>query len=234
MIAQHVKEFSKNAYRYDEHTALQQTIAQYLLNHVTSHPSTVLDLGCGSGAIYKQLPWHVQQFTGIDCARGMCDLHPQDTSVNVICDDFENASLWNAQTYDLIISSSALQWATALEGLIQEMAASCKEGAFAIFCDKTFETLYTLSKLPTFLPNAEHLKSLFSEHFDAHYEVKRYQLTFDSPRDIFAYIKKSGVSGGQRRLSFCDTKRIMQEYPHHYLEFEVLFVWGSSKKYNAS
>jgi malonyl-CoA O-methyltransferase len=41
---------------------------------------------------------------------------------------------------------------------------------------------------------------------------------------MFRYIKQSGVSGGERKLSYTQTKQLMENYPLKYLEFEVLFI----------
>ena len=232
MIAHHIKEFSKNAPSYDDYTALQQEIARYLLSHIKTKPQTVLDLGCGSGAIFKNLPWEVVHFTGVDNASGMCELHPKSPKVEILCEDFESPTLFSQLTpsYDLLISSSALQWARNLETLMAHMSVTCKEGAFAIFTDKTFETIYTMSGLSSFLPNANTLVPLFEKHFTCKHEIKTYRLFFEDNLSKFRYIKKSGVSGGKRRLSVVQTKALIQNYPHDYLEFEVLFVWGVSKK----
>ena len=55
-------------------------------------------------------------------------------------------------------------------------------------------------------------------------EVIRYSLSFDSVRDMFRYIKRSGVSGNRNVLTYKGTKRLMETYPLDYLEFEVLFI----------
>lgn len=232
MTAKHIKEFSKNAYRYDDYTALQQDIAHYLVSHITNNPKTILDLGCGSGAVFKNIVWQIERFTGVDSAQGMCDLHPTGNEVEVICEDFESSTLLSKLTlpYDLLVSSSALQWANDIETLISQMVFTCKEGAFAIFTDKTFETIYAMSQLPIFLPNAQNLVEMFATHFTCNYEIKTFRLFFDDNLSKFRYIKKSGVSGGQRRLNVTQTKALIQNYPHEYLEFEVLFVWGTPKE----
>ena len=233
MTAKHIKEFSKNAYRYDDYTALQQDIAHYLVSHITNNPKTILDLGCGSGAVFKNIVWQIERFTGVDSAQGMCDLHPTCNEVEIICEDFESPTLLSKLTppYDLLVSSSALQWASDIEALITQIALSCKEGAFAIFTDKTFETIYTMSELPTFLPSAKALVYSFEKNFECHHEIKMFRLFFDDNLSKFRYIKKSGVSGGQRHLNVAQTKALIQNYPHKYLEFEVLFLWGMSKKF---
>ena len=55
-----------------------------------------------------------------------------------------------------------------------------------------------------------------------------YKLEFGNKKDLFDYIKKSGVSG-KKSLSFSDSKKLYKEYDLNYLEFEVIFVKTVSK-----
>jgi malonyl-CoA O-methyltransferase len=52
----------------------------------------------------------------------------------------------------------------------------------------------------------------------------QYKLEFDSVREMFRYIKRSGVSGNRNLLGFKEMKKLMNEYPLNYLEFEVVFI----------
>ena len=56
-----------------------------------------------------------------------------------------------------------------------------------------------------------------------------YKLEFDNKKDLFDYIKKSGVSGVNASLDFKDAKKLYKEYNLNYLEFEVIFVKTISK-----
>jgi len=231
MIAKHIHEFSKNAYRYDTHNALQQSIADYLIAGITSKATRVVDLGCGSGAVCKRLTWCYERFVGIDSAPSMCALHPKGDTIKVVCDDFESQAV--LQTFlpcDLLISSSALQWANDLEALLSYVASGAQEIAFAIFTDRTFQTLYDLSGLPSFLPNARGLMETIERSFTCRFEIRTFRLFFEDNLSLFRYIKQSGVSGGQKRLSVAQTKHLIQNYPQRHLEFEVLFVWGVPSK----
>jgi len=46
---------------------------------------------------------------------------------------------------------------------------------------------------------------------------------------MLRYIKESGTSGGEKQLSYKQTKRLLDQYPLDYLEFEVLFVRTQTK-----
>jgi malonyl-CoA O-methyltransferase len=232
MITHCIREFSKNAYRYDEHTSLQQHIAHHLIAGISGTPQTILDLGCGSGAVCKRLHWSYERFIGVDSAPHMCALHPHSETIEVVCEDFENKELFqNRPIIDLLISSSALQWASDIETLLSRISLTCKEIALAIFTDKTFQTIYEMTQIPTFLPNADVLIAMLNERFCCRFERQTFRLHFDDNLSAFRYIKKSGVSGGRKRLSVSQTKALIKDYPHSYLEFEVLFVWGVSKTF---
>lgn len=233
MKLEHIKEFSRHAHSYDLHKSIQKEVAQYLVAAISSHPKTILDIGCGSGEVYKNISWEVEHFDGVDNALEMCQKHPTCKNVRIFHEDFESDSLKEKllPSYELIISSSALQWAQSIETMIAWSALTCKEGAYAIFTDKTFDTLYQLSGLKRFLPNASKLQKCFEQYFTCKHEVRTFQLGFKDNLSAFRYIKQSGVSGGKKQLSITQTKALIQNYPNDYLEFEVLFVWGTSNHY---
>jgi len=232
MISSHIKEFSKNAHTYDAHTAVQKEVAHYLVSKILHQPKCILDLGCGSGAVYRSISWPIDRFTGVDSAQAMLAQHPTCKGIDTRCEDFESAVFQQAlsPSYDLIISSSALQWSRDIEAMIRFCSLTCKEGAFAVFTDKTFESIYAQTGLQTFLPNAQTLLGLFENDFTCRHEIKTFKLFFEDNRSLFKSLKKSGVSGGEKKLSITQTRALIQTYPHRYLEFEVLFIWGKSNK----
>ena len=231
MILEHIKEFSRHANSYDTHTYIQKEVAKYLVSHLSSQPKRILDLGCGSGEVYKNINWNIEHFMGVDSSKEMSQKHPTGKDICIINEDFESSTLIQKldPPYDLIISSSALQWSKNIEKMVQWSSLTCKEGAFAIFTDKTFETIYQLSGLEMFLPNASNLITLFEKYFTCKSEIKTFKLSFPNNLSAFRYIKQSGVSGGRKRLSVSQTKSLIQNYPLAYLEFEVLFVWGKPR-----
>jgi len=228
MTSHHIKEFSRHAHTYDEHTFVQKEVARELVSRINSLPQSILDLGCGCGEVYKNITWPIGHFVGVDYSAAMSAHHPTCKNVTILHEDFESPRLLEALTppYDLVISSSALQWARDIEAMIRLASLTCKEGAFAVFTDKTFGSLYEISMLPTFLPRASTLIAQFEKYFTCKSEVKTFRLFFEDTVSLFRYIKKSGVSGGEKKLSITQMRALMKTYPHLYLEFEVLFVWG--------
>ncbi len=222
----HTDEFSKRANSYKQHNIIQKKVVKNLLENIHSQPKNILDLGCGDGAVYNSLTWEIDSFTGVDKATNMCKLHPCEKNIILLNQDFET---FEFKKYDLVISSSALQWAKDLESLFQKIAKSTDEIAFSIFCDGTFKTIYEVANLKPFLPNKDKLLKLLEKDFLFTHKIVNYKLEFEDNLSKFRYIKNSGVSGGERKLSFKDTKKLIENYPHGYLEFEVMFIWGKSK-----
>jgi malonyl-CoA O-methyltransferase len=74
------------------------------------------------------------------------------------------------------------------------------------------------------LRSSDEVIAIAEKYLNAQFEVLHTSLEFDSVREMFRYIKRSGVSGGRRVLDFAQTKRLMEAYPLNYLEFEIVFI----------
>lgn len=220
-------EFSRYASHYNHYNVIQNKVVKKLIADMTTHPKKILDLGCGSGAVYKEISWDVERFIGIDFAEGMLSCHPQESNVTCKHGDFNSAALFEElknDSFEYIISASALQWADDLEQVFKSLASFEVPFSLAIFTCKTFETLYKTAHLKPLLRCPETIISDAKKYFDAKYELVSYTLEFESRSELFRYIKRSGVSGNRRVLDYKQTRQLMQEYPHHTLEFEVLFI----------
>jgi malonyl-CoA O-methyltransferase len=225
---EHIKEFSKHAKEYDEHSSIQKEVAKHLIDKLDGSFKRVLDLGCGTGHIYRNIGCEIERFIGVDSAKGMLDLHPKEKNIQVLNFDFESdifkEEILKYAPFDLVISSSTLQWSKDLEALVKFISTITPNIAFSIFTENTFKTLYKTTNLENFLPETKYLTDLVRRYFDIDYEIKEYKIDFEDTKSLFRYIKKSGVSGGKRKLSYKETKNLITKYPHKYLEFEVLFI----------
>jgi len=231
----HIKEFSKQSNSYDSHTIVQKKVSSHLLSKINTTPQKILDLGCGTGEIYRKISWAYESLVAVDAAIKMYESHPKDKNVKVLHVDFESEDfLEYMQDYipfDIIISSSALQWSKNIEKVFNFSAKNSNEVAFSIFTDKTFKDIYDLSGMDIFLPNSNDLIKTANKYFDISYEVKTYRIDFEDNISKFRYIKKSGATGGKKKLNITQMKNLIKNYPHKYLEFEVLFMWGKPLRF---
>jgi malonyl-CoA O-methyltransferase len=160
----------------------------------------------------------------------MCNLHPKNNNLTIINDSFDNQKFFdNLNYFDLIISSSSIQWSNDLDKLFDNISKHTQNIAFSIFTSNTFKTLHNWLNIKSPIYTKEILIDKLKLYFEFNFEIKNYKIEFETIKDIFRYIKKSGVSGGQKKLSFQETKRLLTQYPYNFLEFEVLFVVGRVK-----
>jgi len=224
-------EFSKYADQYGNYNIIQDKVVQKLIDDLQEAPSNILDLGCGKGALFSTIDWSVEHFVGVDFAPGMLELHPKEASnvevVECIYGDFNDLNLFEQLSYnhfDRIFSASALQWSTDLEKVFANIASLKRPVSLAIFGGSTFKTMFETAGVTPLLRGSDEVVAMAKRYFDVEVEIVQYKLEFESVREMFRYIKRSGVSGNRNLLGFKEMKKLMHEYPLNYLEFEVVFI----------
>ena len=227
-----IQEFSRFAHQYDQHNEIQAQVAKSLVSKLPAqHFTNILDLGCGSGAVAHNLEETECTYTSLtafDSSQAMLDIHPYSEKITKVCGDFNRINFTEDlphTQYDLLLSSSALQWSTDLDGIFSILASLSQNTYFAIFTSGTFKTLHKLAQVKSPIYSAKSVEESIEKYYkEVRFELHSYTLAFDSVREMFRYIKKSGVSSGEKKLSYKQTKALMKMYPLDHLEFEVLFV----------
>ncbi|WP_211301502.1 trans-aconitate 2-methyltransferase [Murinocardiopsis flavida] len=94
-------------------------------------PDTVVDLGCGTGALTAMLArrWPGAAVTGIDSSPDMVAAAPGDGSERL---DIRHGDLRDFQPegVDVVVSNAALQWIPEHRGLLRRWAAGLPSGAW--------------------------------------------------------------------------------------------------------
>jgi malonyl-CoA O-methyltransferase len=225
-------EFSRYAAEYGSRNVIQRHVADKLIASTEGKPSSILDLGCGNGTLYSLIDWEIERFVGVDFSDSMLSHHPKAPNVELILGDFNDSALFERlrdERFDRIYSASALQWADNLDGVLKSLSSLNTPMSLAIFTAGTFKTLHECAGVTPLLRSSDEVIAIAEKYLDAKFEVLHTTLEFDSVREMFRYIKRSGVSGGRRVLDFAQTKRLMETYPLNYLEFEVVFITTSSR-----
>ena len=227
-----IEQFSRFAHQYNEHNVIQVKVAKALVSTVPRiEYKNILDIGCGSGEVFKNLQQHnisFQKLTVLDSSPSMLDIHPSHAKTTKIHADFNNKDFLNTLptlNYDILLSSSALQWSDNLAFTLEKLSTLSKTLHAAIFTSGTFKTLHQTAGVSSPIYSSERIQENILKYYsDVTFTLHHYILEFDSTREMFKYIKKSGVSGGEKKLSYKQTRYLMEAYPLEYLEFEVLFV----------
>lgn len=226
-----VKEFSRFAKSYERYNIIQEEVARTLVGKIIKKSfDTIVDIGCGNGAVYKNLSHTKTEFShflALDSSEEMLMLHPEDSKIQKICANFnvyETYKVFDLNDNSILVSSSALQWSDSLDFTFDNLSKKSDQIYFAIFTSKTFNILHETANIQSPIYSVEDLKMSIEKYYNATFEVKNYRLYFETVGDMFRYIKKSGVSGGEKKLGYKQMKQLMNTYPLDYLEFEVLFV----------
>jgi malonyl-CoA O-methyltransferase len=217
------REFSRFSKSYDRESLIQKEVAKELLSRVDTADKRVLELGSGTGIVANLAQF--KELIAVDLSLEMCKLHPKAENIRVINADFDKSETFaNFKDIDLVISSSALQWSQNLDRLFANISEISEKFAFAIFTDKTFETIHQISKTDSPIYSRERVLKHLNAHFKFEYYTKEYRVEFNSTKEMLRHIKNTGVSSSSNRLSYRETKKLIEEYPLSYLEFEVLFA----------
>ena len=224
------KEFSRFAKSYNKHNIIQVEVVKKLISYIPKRDyQHIVDIGCGRGEVYNSLIQEdisFSSFTALDISKDMLELHHKDKRVRLIEGDFGKLDTFDTiYPCDIVISSSALQWSSDLDITLDGLSNITKEGYFAIFTSNTFATLHKYANIISPIYTKEYLQEKISTYFvNTTFETLTYRLSFESVYKMLRYIKESGTSGGESQLSYKQIKRLIEEYPLDYLEFEVLFV----------
>ena len=223
------EKFSKHANEYNENNIIQQIVSKALVREITSKPKKILELGCGSGQIFKNIDFDYDYYKAIDFSKAMCDIHPKDKNLDIYCLNFDSEEFFDNiknDKYDLVLSSSALQWSQNLSKIISALKNITSEINMVLFTSNTFKTIFEINKKISPILDTATIKNAFDKSFDCKYEILNYKLEFDDKKSLFKYIKNSGVTGNSKSLSFKEAKKLYKNYNLNYLEFEVIFIKG--------
>lgn len=219
-------QFSKYANEYQSYNIIQQICAKSLVRELNFKPKRILELGCGSGQIFSNINWDFDFYKAIDSSQNMCNLHPKANKLEVKCLNFDSEEFFEYikdDSYDVVLSSSALQWSNDLEKIVKNLSAITQNIRASLFTSNTFKTIHNITNTKSPILDEDSIKKAFSKYFNCEFETILYKLEFDNKRALFDYIKKSGVSGSSE-LPYKKAKKLYENYDLSYLEFEVIFV----------
>jgi len=227
-----VREFDRFASTYGHYSVIQRQAAEYLCSWIDGKElGCVVDLGCGDGAILRQLKRRelgFEAFYGVDLSDSMLAIHPRSERVYCLRGDFNDKDFLQrlgGLAPDTILSSSALQWSRDPDETLGCLSRLGSASYFSIFTSGTFETLHRMAGISSPIRRFDTMEKILRKYYHVRrLERVHYRLHFESRNAIFRYIKRSGVSGGNARLSYRGIRRLMEEYPLDYLEFELLFA----------
>ncbi|MGA1863202.1 methyltransferase domain-containing protein [Deferribacter thermophilus] len=219
-----IKRYFDDSYKtYDSNADIQKIVAQELSDFITpTKCDNLLELGIGSGVFTTFLleKINARSYFGLDLAYKMLiSSKNKFKDFHLINGDIDNLPL-KIEHFDIIASSSTLQWLEYPEKTINDLLNNLKKGAkcyFSIFLDGTFNEMKEVSKITKFgsiysLKNAEFYKNIFNrKDIYINFYEKKYVLFYNSVIDFLKTHKKTGarytekkaIAGKQSFLNFC-------------------------------
>ena len=162
------KEFSKHAEEYNHYNIIQQIVSKALVRELGFKPRRILELGCGSGQVFKNIDFDFEYYKAIDFSQNMCDIHPKQKNLDIVCVDFDSVDFHNTikgDNYDIVLSSSALQWSKDLKKIIQSLAMVSENIHMVLFTSNTFKTIFSLTNTHSPILDIETIKNAFDTYY---------------------------------------------------------------------
>lgn len=219
--------FNKASKTYQKYSFLQQKIARKLAESIKEFDFySMIDLGCGSGAIYNALAKKPDRFVGVDFSKELLKEHPRAKNIELLEMDFESECFFNylkmVNKFDITISSCALQWCKNPSRLFRAIFEKSSNFLFAIVADTTFNTIHKKLNIKSpLISTKELLKSIPSYNF---LKKESFLIPFETPKEALIYIKNSGVSGGVKLSNIGNLKRFIKENQKVELNFDVIYI----------
>lgn len=230
--------FNQASNSYDLVATVQKECAKKLIvelikNFPHFQPSSILDLGTGTGYIPELLLpiFPKSTYTLNDIAPTMLEkakekLHAYK-NLNFHLADIERS---NFGFYPLIISNLALQWMNNLNNTLKKLYNHSDVFAFSCLLEGTFEewaNMFQSLPLPTYsYPSRQSLESylLSLQPKERFFDVQEFSLTFTSLFAFIHYLKKLGAHTSHQKVSLASLRQLLQSYQNEFtITYKVFF-----------
>jgi malonyl-CoA O-methyltransferase len=217
------RKFGKSIATYDHNAYAQKEIAGKLaalvLNLYPHRPSRILEIGCGTGLLTKEIipvfadAQYFMNDINEKVERLMPSLFPENNYLFVAGDaqriDFPD-------NIDLLLSSSTVQWFDNLHSFGQKAYRSLADDGYMFLSTFGGNNLKEIREITDtgleYLP-LESLREMFSHDFEIlHLSEEEIPVVFNSATEILAHLRSTGVNANSSGIvktrsglkSFCD------------------------------
>lgn len=209
------EKFASSLTTYDTNAEAQRRVAARLTEEMTckwipqeEHIGRILEIGQGSGLLshlYGPI-LKPEEAHFIDLCptprMGIAEKEHYMTgdAEKILEDDARISKMSEGAKYDLVVSSSAVQWFVDISRFFRNASRILEEGKYLVFATFGRENLRELRKASgkgLDYPDADELEEKAREHFrDVRVEEELIELKFRNPREAIVHLKRTGVSGG--------------------------------------
>jgi len=211
------KVFDRHAKTYDEYSSLQNKISDNLfkkLDLIEVRKGLILDLGCGTGrngGIMKEKYQNIRLINYDFSINMLQEAKKNQTKVlgsksEFTCGDIEELS-FTENTFDVIWSTSSLQWCNNLSYIFKKLKLILKPGGLFIFSTFGPNTLFELKNVTKKISNYQKTNNfldvfsikdkLIREGFtNPVIDSEEFCLTYKNINKLFLDLRKIGATSG--------------------------------------
>ncbi|WP_457643685.1 methyltransferase domain-containing protein [Persephonella sp.] len=221
--------FSRFSESYDREALLQKEAAQLLVEFAGILEGRGIDLGCGTGFVYRFSRW--KDMVGIDISEDMIRFYRKFNQNGIIAD--MEALPFRENSFDYAISNFSLHWAD-FPGTVREVKRVLKKGSRFVFNIPVGGSMEFVEQLLgntkfDFLCVPEILQTLKEEGFHIRdFFVEEFEKEFPDGYSLLVHLHKTGVAVNTGEKSLGEKRKIVKKFKEHrqpaVLNFKLLFV----------
>ncbi|MDE6555528.1 MAG: DUF452 family protein [Duncaniella sp.] len=211
--------FSRAVGSYDDSADVQRQIARKIADALPSSVPTdidIIEIGCGSGystrLLLKRYP---------DAHLKLADIHSwPDICGHAV--EQTDGEIWMrsvpSESADMIYSVSAVQWFNSLPAFLRQCSRVLRPGGSLVlttFGTETMKQLRTIGAATRHYPSAEFISGLLKGEGWSDISVTTEEIVrrFDTPKDLLAHLRQTGVNAISSASPTADALAIMRSYP---------------------
>ena len=220
--------FQKSLGTYSDNAPIQLYMAKKLAGYLKKDYDNILEIGSYCGFLTKEVIKKVEfkSYCAIDIIDSFEYIKNLSPEIKFIQGDIETLEL--EKDYDLIISSSSLQWCEDFNSVIKKLKSRLKPKGnlvLAIFGKKNLYEIKETFGVSLNYPEVSDIKKLFSKNALIFEEIKT--MEFNNPREILKHLKYTGVNSFKNNYTYSQIKekmKVLEDKYHNKLTYNPLYI----------
>lgn len=221
--------FSRFSESYDREAVLQKKAAKTLIDYAGYLKGKGIDLGCGTGFLYRFSSW--KNTVGIDISQDMIRFYRKFNKNSVLA-DMEDLPFKN-ESFDFAVSNFSIHWSDFDRTFAETRRVLKPDGKFVFNIPVggslkavesiLGETQFDFPCVPEILESLKKAGFKIDDFF-----VEEFEKEFKSGYDLLVHLHKTGVSVNPQKKSLSEKRKIVQKFKDQkkpvILNYKLLFI----------